>query len=237
MNDVLTKIRPRAEHLDELTSSDLLRGVVNTPRRKRRRWSLWVSGVSVAVVLAASGAAASGLVPDVVSDRFQQIRGGGDGWPDPITRERLAVEVPLSNGQVARVWHADTVGGGCETRSMSKVINRPEDMGIGCGRWNDPDEQLWFDLGGDVWQESATGPAVAYGDLSWAAMPPVARTVARVRIDGPGWTRWADVDSRKHTWGLEVPAVSAGEIVRLTYLDATGRTVATSTVEGTTESE
>jgi hypothetical protein len=237
MMDVLTSIRPRAEHLDEATSNALLDHVVGSPRRARRRWGLWLSGASIGVVLAAGGAAAAGLVPDVVSDRFQQIRGDSGGWPDPVTGERLVVDVPLSNGQVARVWHADTVGGGCEIRSMSARVTRPEDMGVGCGRWNTPDDQLWFDLSGDVWQERPSGPAVAYGDLGWPAMPPAARTVTRVRVEGPGWTRLAEVDSRRHTWGLEVPAVAPGDVLRLVYLDAAGRVVATSTVEGTVESE
>lgn len=237
MKDVLTSIRPRAEHLDDATSRALLDRVVRSPRRARRRWALWLSGAGVGVVLAAGGATAAGLVPDVVSDRFQQIRGGDDGWPDPVTGERLVVDVPLSNGQVARVWHADTVGGGCEIRTMSAHVTRPEDMGVGCGRWSGADERLWFDLVGDVWEESPTGPAVAYGDLGWAAMPPAARTVTRVRIDGPGWTRLADVDARRRTWGLEVPVVAPGDVVRLVYLDAAGSVVVTSEVSGTVESE
>ncbi len=124
--NVLDEIRPRAEHLTDEHSRTLLNSVLASPASRRQpRWNR-VAAFSLCGVIVAGGTAyATGLVPEIVTDRFQQIRDGQDGWPDPIYGERQVADVQLSNGNHARVWYADTTDGQCVIRDMTGAVNRP----------------------------------------------------------------------------------------------------------------
>src|SRR6476620_10243686 len=77
--NVLDEIRPRAEYLTDERSLEMLNAVLSSRQRRRKpRWSR-VAAVGLCGVIITGGAAyATGLVPHIVTDRFQQIRGGQD---------------------------------------------------------------------------------------------------------------------------------------------------------------
>lgn len=220
--NVLDQIRPRAEHLTDEHSLAMLNSVLTSPqpRRKPRRRPRWnrVAAFGLCGVIVAGGTAyATGLVPDIVTDRFQQIRDGQDSWPDPIYGERLVADVPLSNGNHARIWYADTTDGQCEIRDMTGTVTRPEDFGVGCSRWN-PGEKS-DPRRGVHWQTSTAGPAVVYGDFKG-----VTANVANVEVAGPDWTRsFPVVDG---LFAGEVPPGADGDRIRFTYLNAQGEEIA-----------
>ncbi|GAA3830471.1 hypothetical protein [Nocardioides panacisoli] len=230
--NVLDEIRPRAEHLTDERSRQMLTAVLASPeRRPKPRWMNRAAAFGLCGVIVTGGATAyaTGLVPDIVADRFQQIRGGQDGWPDPIYNERLIADVPLSNGKQARVWYADTTDGQCVIRDMTGTVTRPGDFGVGCARWGYGSEQT--DLRRGIhWQTSADGPAVVYGDFRG-----MTADVARVRVAGPGWTKSFRV--RNEAFGGEVPAGVDGDRIRFTYLDARGEEIASNVTMVTIESE
>lgn len=227
--NVLDEIRPRADHLTAEHSGALLESVLTSPKpRTRRRWGRMAAFGLAGVIVAGGTAYGTGLVPDIVADRFQQIRDGDDGWPDPVTGERLIADVPLSNGEQARVWHADTTDGRCEIRDMSGDAERPEDFGVGCARWN-PGEET-DPRRGVYWQVADTGPAVVYGDFAGVTV-----TVAGVEVSGPGWERSFRVTDG--AFAGEVPAGAGGDRVRFSYLDRQGRKIAAETMSVVIESE
>lgn len=218
--NVVEQIRPRAQHLTDEQSHDLLAAVLTSPRPPRkRRWNRVAAFGLCGIVVAGGTAYATGLVPDIVTDRFDQIADGDDGWPYPITNERLVADVELSNGKHARVWYADTTDGQCVIRDMTGTVTRPEDFGVWCVRWGygasktDPRR-------GVHWQTSPDGPAVVYGDFQG-----VTADVAQVEVSGPGWTRTFRVEGR--AFGGEVPAGVDGDRIRFTYVDAQGTKIAT----------
>ncbi|MDQ4051411.1 MAG: hypothetical protein M3237_01760 [Actinomycetota bacterium] len=228
--NVLDEIRPRAEHLTNEHSQALLNSVLTSaaPRRKPR-WNRIAAFGLCGVIVAGGTAYATGLVPEIVTDRFQQIRGGQNGWPDPIYGERQVAAVQLSNGKHARVWYADTTNGQCVIRDMTGAITRPEDFGVGCALWGYGSEEA-DPRRGVHWQTSADGPAVVYGDFKG-----VAADVARVDVTGPDWSRSFPVENG--AFAGEVPAGADGDRIRFTYLDARGGTVATKVAAVGIESE
>jgi hypothetical protein len=227
--NVLDEIRPRAEHLTDAHSRVLLDSVLSSaPPRRKRRWNRVAAFGLCGAIVAGGTAYATGLVPGIVSDRFQQIRSGEDGWPDPIHYERLIADVPMSNGVHARVWYADTVDGRCAIRDMTGTVTRPEDFGVGCARWGPGEEH--DPRRGVHWQTSAGGPAVVYGDFTGVAVH-----VAHVEVSGPGWTRSFRVEDAD--FAGEVPAGADGDRIRFRYLDPSGGQLATKTVTVAIESE
>jgi hypothetical protein len=228
--NILDEIRPRAEHLTDQHSRTLLNSVTNTPRRERKpRWSR-VAAVGLTGVIVAGGTAyGTGHVPQIVSERFQQIEGGEDGWPYPIHNEREIADVALSNGKHARVWYADTTDGQCVVRDMTGDVTRPEDFGAGCARWGysarptDPRR-------GTHWQISVNGPAVVYGDFVGVSVK-----VARVIVKGPGWTRSFSIENS--AFAGEVPAGANGDLIQFSYLDARGNRMERKVVAVGLESE
>ncbi len=228
--NVLDEIRPRAEHLTDEHSSAMLRSVLATaPLRRKPRWNRTAALSVFGIVFAGGTAFAAGLVPEIVSDRFHQLRGGEDSWSYPIYRERLIADVPLSNGRRARVWHADTTGGQCEIRDMTGEVTKPEDFGVGCSLWGYGAEKSDPERGGH-WQTSLDGPAVVYGDFRG-----VTADVASAEIEGPGWSRSFPVLNK--AFAGEVPAGADGDRIRFTYLDARGVPIATKVVTVGIESE
>ncbi|MFT3874430.1 MAG: hypothetical protein QM714_17595 [Nocardioides sp.] len=229
--NILDQIRPRAEHLTDEHSLEMLNRVQTTPQRRRKpRWN-WVAAFGLCGVIVAGGTAhATGLVPDIVTERFQQLRDGQDGWPYPINGERLVADIPLGNGKHARIWYADTADadGQCVIRDMTGTVTRPEDVGIDCARWN-PGEET-DPRRGVYWQISPDGPAVVYGEFKG-----VTADVASVEVTGPGWTRSFPVEET--AFGGEVPTGADGDQVRFNYLDARGNTIASRTDTVAIESE
>jgi hypothetical protein len=230
--NVLDEIRPRAEHLTDERSRQMLTAVLSSPEpRRKRRWKNRAAAFGLCGVMVTGGAAAyaTGLVPDIVADRFQQIHNGQDGWPDPIYGERLVADIQLSTGKHARVWYADTTDGQCVIRDMTGTVTRPEDFGAGCARWGYGSEQA-DPRRGVHWQTSADGPAVVYGDFRG-----VTADVARVQVAGPGWTKSFRVGDG--AFGGEVPAGVDGDRIRFTFLDARGEDIASQVTTVTIESE
>lgn len=227
--NVLDQIRPRADHLSDEHSQAMLASVLSSPApRRKQRGRRGAAFVLSGVIVAGGAAYGTGLVPQIVAERFQQIRGGDDGWPDPIDGERLIADVPLSNGKQARVWRADTTGGQCEIRDMTGDRERPEDFGVGCWRWN-PGEAT-DPRRGVHWQTSADGPAVVYGDFTG-----VRGAVARVEVTGDDWRRsFAVVDG---AFAGEVPAGDPRDEVQFAYVDRHGERIARKTVTVSIESE
>lgn len=226
---VLEEIRPRAEHLTDEHSRAMLNSVLTSPDPRRKpRWNRVAAFGLCGVIVAGGTAYATGLVPEIVTDRFQQIRGGQDGWPGPIYGERLIADVPLSNGKHARVWYADTTDGQCVIRDMTDAVTRPEDFGVGCARWN-PGEAT-DPRRGVHWQTSADGPAVVYGDFAG-----VAADVAAVEVAGPGWTKSLTVEDG--AFAAEVPAANDDDRIRFTYLDLRGQEIASKVTTVSIESE
>ncbi len=228
--NVLDEIRPRTEHLTDEHSNAMLRSVLATaPLRRKPRWNR-TAALSVFGILFAGGTAfAAGLVPEIVTDRFQQIRGGEDSWAYPIHRERLVADVPVSNGRHARVWYADTTDGQCVIQDMTGGVTRPENFGVGCSLWGSGSEKR-DPRRGTHWQTSPDGPAVIYGDFSG-----VTADVARVEIAGPGWVRSFSVTNR--AFAGKVPAGADGDRIRFTYLDAEHVPIAANVVTVGIESE
>jgi hypothetical protein len=218
--NVLDEIRPRAEHLTDEHSRALLNSVLASPARRRKpRWNR-VAALGLCGVIVAGGTAyATGLVPEIVTDRFQQIRGGQAGWPSPIYGERQVADVRLSNGNHARVWYADTTDGQCVIRDMTGTVTRPENFGVTCALWGYGSEEA-DPRRGVHWQTFADGPAVVYGDFKG-----VAADVVRVDITGPDWTRSFPVENA--AFAGEVPAGADGDRIRFNYLDARGERIAT----------
>lgn len=217
--NVLDKLRPRAEHLTDDRSRDLLTSVLATPQHRRRpRWSRVTAFGLCGVIVAGGTAYATGLVPGIVSDRFQQVTGGGDGWPDPVSGERQVADVLLSNGKHARVWYAETTDGLCVIRDMSGEVDRPEGFAVECTRWGYGAEKS-DPRRGVHWQTSVDGPAVVYGDFEG-----VAADVARVDVAAPGWTRSFPVE--EGAFAGEVPAGADGDRIRFVYRDAGGEPIA-----------
>lgn len=228
--NVLESIRPRVEHLTDERSLEMLDAVLSAPQRRRTPPWRRAAAFGLCGVIATGGTAyATGLVPDIVADRFQQAQDGQDGWPDPISGERLVLDVSLSNGRNARVWYADTTDGQCVIRDMTGTVTRPEDFGVGCARWGYGSEQT-DPRRGVHWQTAATGPAVVYGDFRG-----VAADVARVRVAGPDWTRSFVVEGG--AFGGEVPAGEDGDPIRFSYVDARGEEIANGVTRVTIESE
>ena len=228
--NVLDEIRPRAEHLTDEHSRTLLDSVLASPARRRQpRWNRVAAFGLCGVVVAGGTAYPTGLVPEIVSDRFQQIRGGEDGWPDPIYEERQVADLKLSNGKHARVWYADTTDGQCVIRDLTGAVTRPEDFGVGCARWGHGSEET-DPRRGVHWQTSVTGPAVVYGDFKG-----VTADIARVDVAGPGWTRSFPVEVG--AFAGEVPAGADGDRIRFTYLDARGEPIASKVATVGIESE
>ena len=228
--NVLDEIRPRAEYLTDERSLEMLNAVLFSRQRRRKlRWSRVAAFGLCGAFVTGGTAYATGLVPDIVTDRFQQIRGGQDGWPDPIYGERLVADVSLSNGKHARVWYADTTDGQCVIRDMTGTVTRPEDFGVGCARWGYGSEQT-DPRRGVHWQTSADGLAVVYGDFRG-----VTADVARVQVAGPGWTKSFRVGDG--AFGGEVPAGVDGDRIHFTYLDARGEEIASKLTTVTIESE
>lgn len=226
--NVIDRIRPPADHLTDEQSRTMLAGVLDSPRRRKSRWVRIAAFGLGGAILAGGTAQATGLVPDIVTERFQQAGDGQDGWPDPIHGERLVADIPLSNGDHARVWYADTTDGRCVVRDMTGTVTRPEDFGVGCARWGagertDPRR-------GVHWQTSAAGPGVVYGDFGG-----VTAEVDTVQVAGPGWTRRLPVDDA--VFGGEVPGGADGDRIRFTYLDAQGEELASEVVLVAIESE
>ncbi|MDP3893587.1 hypothetical protein [Nocardioides sp.] len=228
--NVLHEIRPRADHLTDEHSRALLDSVLNSPEARRKpRWNR-VAAFGLCGVLVAGGTAyATGLVPEIVTDRFQQMGDDQDGWPDPITGERLIADVQLSNGKQARVWHADTTDGQCVIRDRRGAATRPEDFGVGCARWNDDSEASGVRRGVH-WQTSTDGLAVVYGEFNGAAAD-----VAAVRVAGPDWTKSFRVDDG--AFAGEVPPGADGDRIRFTYLDPRAQPIASEVITVTIESE
>ena len=230
--NVLAEMRPRAEHLTDERSRQMLSAVLSSPEHRRtRRWTNRGAAFALCGAIVAGGAAASatGLVPDIVAERFRQVHDGRGGWPDPIHGERLVADVTLSNGHHARVWYADTTDGQCVIRDMTGTVTGPEHFGVGCARWGygseptDPRRAVH-------WQTSADGPAVVYGDFRGATAD-----VARVRVTGRGWTRSFVVGDG--VFGGEVPSGAEGDRVRFSFLDAQGEAIASEVATVTIESE
>lgn len=227
---VLDDIRPRAEHLTDEYSRALLEGVLNSPAPRRKpRWNRVAAFGLAGVVIAGGTAYGTGLVPDIVTERFQQLRGGDDGWPSPIYGERQVADVLLSNGNHARVWLADTTDGQCVIRDMTGAVTRPEGFGVMCARWGYGTEED-DPRRGVHWQTSADGPAVVYGDFQG-----VRAAIARVDVTGPGWRRSFTVKDR--AFAGEVPVGADGDRIRFTYLDDRGETIATKVTTVGIESE
>ncbi len=228
--NVLDEIRPRAEHLTDEHSNAMLRAVLATaPLRRKPRWNRTAALSLFGVLVAGGTASATGLVPEIVTDRFQQIRGDEDGWPYPIYRERRVADVPLNNGRHARVWYADTTDGQCVIRDMTGEVTRPENFGVGCSLWGYGSEKS-DPRRGTHWQTSLDGPAVVYGDFRG-----VTADVASAEIEGPGWVRSFPVLNK--AFAGEVPAGADGDRIRFTYLDARGVPIATKVVTVGIESE
>lgn len=228
--NVLEQIRPRAEHLTDAHSRVLLDAVLATPStRHRPRWIRAAAFGLCGVIVAGGAAYGTDLVPEIVSDRFQQIRDGQDGWPHPIHGERQVADVVLSNGDHARVWYADTTGGQCVIRDMTGSVTTPEDFGVGCALWGDGSAEQ-DPRRGVHWQTSVDGPAVVYGDFRG-----VTADIARVAVTGPAWTRSFAVQDG--AFAGEVPAGADGDLVRFTYLDASGNVVASRVLTVAVESE
>lgn len=228
--NVLTAIRPRVEHLSDAHAELLLQAIVSSPAAGapvRRRLRSRLIGLGLVVTVTAGGAAyAGGLVPHMVTERFDQLH--YDGWPEPIHHERLIATVPLSNGATARVWAADTQDGFCEIRDMSGAT-RPEDLPVGCARWI-PHQRSSLQQG-IYWQTAPTGPALVYGEFH-----DTPADVATVEVIGNTWTRALSV-TRDHTFAGEVPAGNDGQHIRLRYLDANAHPLGSKTLEVTIESE
>lgn len=226
--NVLNEIRPRAEHFTDEQSHQMLHAVMASDTRRIPPWRrLAVIGICGAVVTGGT-AYATGLVPEVVSERFQQMA-GNDGWTPPIYDERLVVDVTLSNGKHARVWHADTTDGLCEIRDMTGTMSRPEDFGVGCALWGSPENES-DPRRGVFWQTSKTGPAVAYGDFDGVPVE-----VVRVDVAGSTWNRsFPVVDG---SFGGQVPAAANGDRVRFDYVDASGKPIASEATTVGIESE
>ena len=228
--NVLDEIRPRADHLSEQRSHELLNAVLSSRARKpRRRWNRLAAIGLFGAMVAGGTAYGTGLVPDIVTDRFQQIRGGDDGWPYPIYGEQMIADVPLSNGKHARVWSAETTGGRCVIRDMTDTATEPEDFGVGCWSWMSADEATDARRGVH-WQISEDGPAVVYGDFAG-----VSDVIARVDVAGPGWTRSFSVE--EGAFAGEVPAGTDGDRIRFVYGDPRGDRVASKVYTVGIESE
>jgi hypothetical protein len=228
--NLLNEIRPRVEYLTDERSLGMLNAVLSSGQRRRKaRWNRVAAFGLCGVIVTGGTAYASGLVPDIVTDRFQQIRGGQDGWPDPIYGERLIADVSLSNGRHARVWYANTTDGQCVIRDMTGTVTRPEDFGVGCARWGHGSEQT-DPRRGVLWPTPKDGPAVVYGDFRG-----VTADVARVQVAGPDWTRSFAVTNG--AFSGEVPSDVEGDRVRFTYLNAVGEEVASKVTTVTIESE
>jgi hypothetical protein len=217
--NVIEQIRPRVDHLTDERSAALLSAVLREapPARARRRGMQIAGAVAVLAVAGGGTAYATGLVPDFVVDRFDQVGGGADGWPDPIGEPYLVAEVELSNGDVARVWHAPTTDGLCEARDMTGEVTEPADLGAGCARWGAGGET--DPRRGVFWQVSPAGPAVVYGDLAG-----VVDDVRAVDVRGAGWSAsFRVVDG---TFAGEVPAQADGDRVTFVYRGVDGAEVA-----------
>jgi hypothetical protein len=213
---VLDDLRPRAEHLSEERSHAMLNSVLTTSQRPRRRHR-WIAALGLCGVVAIGGGAYAGdLVPPIVSERFQQMHDGDDGWPHPIVNERQIADVVLSNGKHARVWLADTTDGQCVIRDMSGAVTEPEDFGVGCAVWGGDEHDP---RRGTHWQTSPDGPAVVYGEFAG-----VDADIASVQVSGPGWIRTFPVENK--AFAGEVPAGADGDPLRFVYLDARGLEVA-----------
>ena len=216
-----------ASLLTELRDHVSQRAQVAAPSRKRVWTRATAFGLS-GLVIAGGTAYAVGLVPEAVSERFQQITGGDDGWPYPITNERLVADVPMSNGKHARVWMADTTDGQCVIRDMTDRATKPENFGAGCALWCEFGEA---DLRrGVVWLTSTQGPTVAYGDFTGTN-----GAVATVEVSGADWSRTFDV--AEHAFAGEIPTGSDGDTIRFRYLNAAGKQVASKTTTVFIESE
>lgn len=228
--NVLDQIRPRAEHLSDEHSTAMLTSVLTSPPpTRKRRWNRVAAFGLCGFVVAGGTAYATGLVPDIVADRFQQIADGEDRWPGSIDNERLVVDIALSNGKRARIWYADITDGRCVIRDMTGTVTRPEDFGVGCARWGYGAEET-DPRRGVHWQTSPGGPAVIYGDFVGVTVE-----VARVQVTGPGWTRTFAVEH--DAFGGEVPPGADGDRIRFTYFDAQGAKIATKTWTVGLESE
>ncbi|GAA4691427.1 hypothetical protein [Nocardioides conyzicola] len=213
---VLDDLRPRAEHLTEERSHAMLDAVLTAPDPRRRR-GRWIAAAGLCGAIAAGGGAyAGGLVPHIVTERFDQMRSGDDAWPSPIDHERQVADVVLSNGKHARVWYADTTDGQCVIRDMTGTVTEPEGFGVGCALWGGSEHDP---RRGTYWQTAPDGPAVVYGEFAG-----VSAHVASVEVTGPGWSRtFAVMDG---AFAGEVPAGDEGDRVRFDYLDAGGRSLA-----------
>lgn len=114
----IEQIRPRVEHLSEERSAAMLASVLSSSPApapaaapRRRRPARIVAATALLAVATGGAAYATGHVPAFVSDRFDQLTSGDDGWSDPIGEPYVVAEVELGNGDVARVWHASTTDG------------------------------------------------------------------------------------------------------------------------------
>jgi hypothetical protein len=211
---ILDEIRPRAEHLTDEHSSQMLRGILatRTPTSRPRRRLKYVAIGAAGVILAGGTAYAGGMVPSIVSERFGQVE---KSWGQPISGERLVVETTLSDGTPIRVWRADTTGGACEIRDTTGTQERPDDFGAGCALWQGPRYFV------DVLQACAGHPALLFGELRPGGPP-----AQRVRVETQDRAMMLPVAGPRDSFSGEIPAGLAGDRVIIKYLDTRGHVIA-----------
>lgn len=218
---ILEEIRPRADHLTNEHSDALLREVINCPAARPRRW--WRSKLAafglVGVVVAGGTAYAGGLVPSIVSERFDQMTAGDDAWPDPIYDVHLLVETTLSDGTPIRIWRAKTTDGVCQIADTTGIQERPEDFGVGCARWNFGEGP---GLDGGVLQACDHHPALVYGELR-----PPWRGIRVVRVKAQGTEADLAVTGARHVFFGEIPGGTEGDRIVLQYFDDEGNVLGT----------
>jgi hypothetical protein len=203
-------------HVGRDASYDIAASTFLTSQRPRGRHR-WIAAIGLCGAVAIGGGAyAGGLVPTIVSERFQQMHDGDDGWPHPIVNERQIADVVLSNGRHARVWLADTTDGQCVIRDMRGEVSRPEGFGVGCALWGGGNKTQ---DAAPHWQTSPDGPAVVYGEFTR-----VDTTITSVQVSGPGWTRTFQVEEK--AFAGEVPVGADGDLLHFAYLDARGFEIA-----------
>lgn len=213
---ILEEIRPRAEHLTDERSTQLLREVLTSPVTKSRQGTrgrrLKFVAFGAAGIIAAGGAAyAGGLVPSIVSERFGQM---DEGWGQPISGERLVVEATLSDGTPIGVWRADTTGGACEIRDTTGSQEQPEDFGVGCALWQGPRYFV------DVMQACTGHPALLFGELR-----PDGPRAQTVRVEAAGRQIMLPVTGPRDSFSGEIPPGLEGDRVVIEYLDAQGHVI------------
>lgn len=216
--------------LTELRSHVAERAVAQqpAPRTRSRRLVTMASAFTVGALGLGGVAYAAGLVPEFVTDAFDELDAVSPDAFD-VTGIKPIAAFDLPDGTAVTVWRGtNESGGSCEAIREDRAGEDEDQFGASCFDGSDRDfyERITFS---QVQKPEAPGAAqnamyfIAYGDAP-------SREATRVRIVGNGTDVTVPVDATTAGFGGHLTSLVPppdGEVVELTltFLDARGSTI------------